>query len=323
VLYGGIEQMLDSLARGLVAAGHEVMLFTTADSTCPVPRQWLLEHAEGQRMGFSVPELRHVMAAYEAVEGFDIVHDHTVLGPLVAAGQAGHPPVVTTIHGPLNEELIDLYGRIAQRVPVIAISHAQRTPAPEIPFVRVIHHGYNANDFPIGRGDGGYCLFLGRMATEKGPQRAIIAARKAGMPILLAGKLREPWEKEFFDRDVAPLLGADAEFLGEVDHAEKVRLLAGASATLFPIRWNEPFGLVMLESLACGTPVISFAEGASPEVIEDGRTGFLCGDEAEMAEALSRIDTIDRSVCRAAVEGQFSSQRMVADHVELYSELVG
>ena len=319
-LYGGIEQAVDVLARGIHRAGHEVLLFTTGDSTCPVPRRWLLAAAEGQRMGLSVPEVRHVMAAYDVASEYDIVHDHTVVGPLYSE-RFPDLQVVTTVHGPLNEELIDLYGRLGTRVPIIGISEAQRKPAPEIPIARVIPHGVDPDGFAVGPG-GDYCLFLGRMAPEKGAHRAVAAARKAGSRLILAGKLREPKEHMYFEKEVAPLLGDDVEYVGEVSQEEKERLLGGARATLFPIRWNEPFGLVMLESLACGTPVLAFAEGAAPEVVEHGRTGALCRDESEMAEAIISAGDIDRAACRAAVEGYFSMDRVVSDHLELFSQLL-
>ncbi len=325
-LYGGIEQAVDLLARGIHESDHEVMLFTTGDSTCPVPREWLLAHAEGSRMGFTVPEVRHVMAAYDiAHQNFDIVHDHTVLGPIYAE-RYPDLPVVTTIHGPFNDELIDLYERMAHRVPVIGISQAQLVPAPHIPVIRVIHHGVDSRDFPIGDGsgdgNGDYCLFLGRMAAEKGPHRAIVAARQAGLRIILAGKLREPWEQMFFEKEVAPLLGDDATYVGEVTQTDKVRLLGGARATLFPIRWNEPFGLVMLESMACGTPVLAFDEGAAPEVVENGCNGFLCEDEVDMGDRLASAGDLDRAVCRASVQGYFSMDRVIGEHLELYEQIL-
>ena len=160
------------------------------------------------------------------------------------------------------------------------------------------------------------------MAPDKGAHRAIEVARKAGMRILLAAKMREQWERSYFDEQVAPLLGPDAVYLGEVPHEHKIELLSQASALLFPIRWNEPFGMVMLESMACGTPVLAFPEGAVPEVVDDGKTGYLCDDETSMADALARVDTLSRADCRASVEGYFSTERMVADHLELYRELV-
>lgn len=321
VLYGGIEQAVDGEARGLARAGHDVLLFTTGDSTCPVPRQWVLEESEGERMGFTVPELRHVMAAYESVQDYDIIHDHTVLGP-VYADRYPDIPVVTTIHGPFNSELIDVYRRLGDRVSIIAISNAQRAPAPDIPIARVIHHGVDVGEFPYGDGGGDYVLFLGRMSRDKGAHRAIEAAEKAGVPLLLAGKSREPWERAYFDQEIAPHLGDGVQYVGEVPHEEKLRLLAGARATLFPIRWNEPFGLVMIESLACGTPVLAFGEGAAVEVVDDGRTGYLCRDETEMAEAIHTVDALSRAGCRAAVEGYFSQERMIREHVELFEDLL-
>ncbi len=320
-LYGGIELVVDRLAQGFAAAGHDVVLFTTGDSTCPVPKRWLLEESEGVRIGFSVPEVRHVLAAYESLRDVDLIHDHSFLGPILSDHYT-ELPVVTTIHGELNGELRDIYERIAPKVAVVAVSHAQRRPAPELPVARVIHHGIDATDFPVGSGDGDYLLFLGRLSPDKGAGRAIDVALKAGVPLLLAGKMREPWERDYFEARVAPFLSEQIQYLGEVGHQRKLELLAGARALVFPIRWNEPFGLVMLEALACGTPVLAFPEGAAPEVIEHGRTGFLCEDEADMAEAVLGLGELDRRACRAAVEGYFSTERMINEHVELYEELL-
>lgn len=326
-LYGGIELVVDELARGFASAGHDVVLFTTGDSTCPVERRFVLPEAEGMRIGAAVPELRHALAAYRALDDCDIIHDHTVAGPLLAAGGPAGVPVVTTIHGPLGEDLADLYRAMEGRAAIIAISHAQHRPAPDVPVTAVIHHGVEAANFPVGDGrgddDGPFCLFLGRMAPDKGAHRAIDVARRAGMRILMAAKMREASELRYFTEHVEPLLGPDAVYLGEVPHERKLELLGSATALLFPIRWNEPFGLVMLESMACGTPVLAFPEGAAPEVVSDGVTGFLCEDEAAMAEALSRVDDLDRAGCRAAVEGYFSTDRMVADHLALFATLVG
>jgi glycosyltransferase involved in cell wall biosynthesis len=328
-LYGGIEQAVDAEARGIAAAGHEVLLFTTGDSQCPVPRRWLLPEAEGERMGVAVPEVRHVLAAYAAVEGSDVVHDHTVVGPAMASRwgpDSGLPPVVTTIHGPLDGELADIYRHIGDHVGLIAISHAQSRPAPDISIARVIHHGVTAAEFPLGDGQGDqhgeYFAFLGRLAAAKGAHRAIAAAEKAGVTLILAGKVRERAEKEYFEQEVAPHLSDRIRFVGEVPHDEKLRLLAGARGTLFPIRWNEPFGLVMIESLACGTPVLAFPEGAVPEVIVDGETGFLVDSEGDMADAIASVGELDRHACRAAVEGYFSVDRMVREHVELFDDVI-
>lgn len=326
-LYGGIELVVDHLARGFQEARHDVVLFTTGDSTCDVPRMWDLDHSQGGRIGAGVPELRHVLAGYDALRGCcDIVHDHTVLGPMVAPEIAPGLPVITTIHGELDDDLGPICERVAQRVPLIAISHAQRRPLPHLPIMRVIHHGIDADAFPMGDGtgdaDGEYTVFLGRMDPTKGAHRAAEAARKAGIRLLMAAKMREPAERAYFHEMVEPLLGNGIEYLGEVPHERKLEMLVGARALLFPIRWNEPFGLVMIEAMACGTPVLAFPEGAAPEVVQDGVTGFLCRDEAAMAEAIVRVDDLTRGACRAAVEGYFSTERMVQEHLAAFEELL-
>ena len=320
--YGGTELMLDRLARGLEEAGHSVALFTTGDSTCPVERRWVFERADSLRMGVSVPEIRHVFHAYDAVAGCDVVHDHTVIGPIYAR-RFPDLPVITTNHGPFDTELNDVYRSVADRVPVIAISRSQAGAAHrDVWLAGVIHHGIDVERFPEGTGGGGYLLFLGRMAPEKGARRAAQIARAAGRRLLIAAKMREPLERRYFEEEVRPLLGDGVEYVGEVGWQRKVELLAGAEALLNPIRWPEPFGLVMIEALACGTPVLAFKEGAAPEIVEHGVTGFLCGDERDMVQSLELVREIDRGACRAAVEGHFSLRRMVDDHVDIYRRLV-
>lgn len=320
--YGGTELMLDLLARGLQAAGHEVLLYTTGDSTCPVPRASVLEHSDTLRMGCSVPEIRHVRHAYAALADCDVIHDHTVVGPIYA-GTITAPPVVTTNHGPFNAELNDVFLAMAGRVPVIAISNSQASSAdPGISLAGVIHHGIDVDRFPVGAGDGGYLVFLGRMAPEKGARRAAAIARAAKRRLLIAAKMREPLERRYFEEEVRPLLGDGVEYVGEVGLERKIELLRDAEALVNPIRWPEPFGLVMIEALACGTPVLTFKEGAAPEIVEHGITGFLCGDEADMADHLARIGELDRAACREAAASSFSLERMVADHVAVYERLL-
>jgi len=319
--YGGTELVVDLLSRGLADRGHEVVLFTTGDSTCPVPRRWALEHAEGGRIGVGVVEARHVLHAYDAVGDVELVHDHTIFGPMYAE-RIPDLPVVTTAHGPFDDDLYDLYRHAARRHTLVCVSHHQRSTAPDVPVARVIHHGIDASSFPVGDGTGGYALFLGRMAPEKGPRRAIEACRKADVPLRIVAKMREKRERAYYEAEIVPMLGDDIQYLGEVEHSEKVELLAGAMALVNPIRWPEPFGLVMTEALACGTPVITFPEGAAPEIVEHGRTGFVCADEAAMADCLGRVGELDRAACRAAVEGPFSARRMVDDHVRLYTDVL-
>ena len=320
--YGGTESVVDRLARGFQAAGHEVLLYTTGDSTCAVPRACTLEQAEGMRMGAAVPELRHIIHAYEAVAEFDIVHDHTVMGPVYAATRIGGPVVVTTNHGPFNEELSDIYRALGDRVPIIAISHHQAATAVDVPIAAVIHHGIDTQAFPVGHGAGDYFLFLGRMVPEKGARRAALVAHLAERPLKIAAKMREPREQQYYTESVEPLLGNGVEYVGEPEAVERLRLLRDARALINPIRWPEPFGLVMIEALACGTPVVAFREGAAPEIIEHGVTGFLCDDEADMVRYLARVDELDRDACRAAAEGHFSTHRMVQEHLALFERLL-
>jgi glycosyltransferase involved in cell wall biosynthesis len=321
LVYGGTELVVDGLARGFAAVGHEVLLFTTGDSTCPVHRSWLVPEALGTT-GDMLSELRHVQAAYEELAHADVIHDHTLLGPLWATSLRVHPPVVTTSHGEFTPELTKFYEAVARHVAVVSISHHQRRTAPTVPIAAIIHHGIDVDDLPVGAGDAGYVLFLGRMSPDKGVHRAIHVARAAGRRIVIAAKMWEPVERRYFAECVEPLLADDAVYVGPVGRREKFELLAGAAALVNPIRWPEPFGLVMIEALAVGTPVLTYPEGAAPEIVDHGVTGYLCEDEADMAARLRRIGEIDRAACRRAVEDRFSTRRMVDDHLRLYRQLV-
>lgn len=319
--YGGTEGMIDTLAAGLCAAGHEPVVFTTGNATCPYPRLWV--HARPpESIGLTVPEMRHVQAAYEALRDCDVIHDHTMLGPVWGRTRAAGPPVVTTCHGPFTPEIRSLYRDIAAWAAVVAISRNQRSHAPEVPVSAVIHHGLSASQFEVGEGDGGYLLFLGRLAPEKGAHTAIEIARAAGMPLRIAAKMREPAEREYFERFIAPELGADVEYLGEIGPHERCKQVGAARALLNPIAWPEPFGLVMIEALACGTPVIACASGSAPEIIQHGVTGFLCESVDDAVRAVQAVDALDRADCRRAVETTFSAQRMAADYVALYQTVV-
>ncbi len=321
--YGGTEAVLDSLARGLHDAGHEVLLFATGDSTCEVDVRWIREHAAGTVDTGSATELHHVINAYEAVVDWraDVVHDHTLVGPVY--GRRFGMPVVTTNHGPFGGELFDYYRAIAADVPIIAISHHHASTASEIPVGAVIHHGVDVDAFPIGDGDGGYCLFLGRMSPNKGVATAARVARRAGVPLRIAAKMREPAEYLYFEQEVAPLLGDGVRYVGEVERSEKLQLLAGASCLLNTLAWPEPFGMVMIEALACGTPVVGTPHGSLPELIVDGMTGFVRGDEAELTDALRRVSELDRGRCRKEAEERFSTDRMVEEHLAFYQRVVG
>jgi glycosyltransferase involved in cell wall biosynthesis len=320
-VYGGTEVVVDQLAQGLTRAGCEVTLFATGDSTCPVERRWCYPKALGTLADVST-ERAHVALAYRELAGMDVIHDHTLTGPLWASEHGCGMPVVTTAHGEFTSEMRSHYAAVAAAgVSVVAISRSQRLTAPEVPVAAVIHHGIDPASFPFGRGTGGYVMFLGRMHPAKGAHRAIAVARAANRRIVLAAKMWEPAERRYFTECVELLLGPDAVFVGEVGGRHKLDLLANAAALLNPIRWPEPFGLVMIEALACGTPVLTFAEGAAPEIVEHGRSGFICDDEADMAAAIALVPSLDRADCRARVETAFSTDRMVRDHLTLYRHL--
>jgi len=318
--YGGTENLLDALARGLDRAGHEVLLCTTGDSTCPVERTSVFNEAVGVGSGKSVDEIRHVIHSYERFEDVDVVHDHTLVGPLYSAAFPDLP-VVTTNHGPFSADVIDLYRELSVRMPVIAISHHQASTARNVSVAAVIHHGVNLADYPNGTGSGGYALFLGRMHESKAPHIAARIAREAGIPLLIAAKMQEPEEKAYFDAMVRPLLGDNVTFVGEVDRKEKLALLARAACLLNPIAWPEPFGMVMIEAMACGTPVITTGFGAAPEIVEDGLVGFVCSDRHGLVKAVGRLDEINRARCRMHVGRHFSVERMVAAHLAVYERV--
>jgi glycosyltransferase involved in cell wall biosynthesis len=321
--YGGTENVLDALARGLRTAGHDVLLYTTGDSTCPVDKAFAFDTAIGVGTGSSVDEIRHVTHAYRRLEdeGVDVVHDHTLIGPLHSASFP-HLPVVTTNHGPFNPELIGLYRTISGRVPVIAISHHQASTAVDVSIAAVVHHGVDLEDFPMGQGGGGYALFLGRMHPGKAPHVAARIAKQAGVPLKIAAKMSEPEERAYFEDKVLPLLDSDITYVGEVDRQDKLELLGRAECLLNPIAWPEPFGMVMIEALACGTPVLTTRHGAAPEIVEHGTVGFLGSDEGSLVAALGRVHELDRTACRERIETHFSVKLMVENHIAVYEQAI-
>jgi glycosyltransferase involved in cell wall biosynthesis len=320
--YGGTESVIDRVARGLVEAGHEVLLAAPDGSSCPVPRVAGLGPAEPDRIGQVVVEVPYALAAYEALRGVQLVHDHTVVGPLCAR-VANDVQLVTTTHGPFDENSEPIYREMSRRgIAVVAISEHQASTAPDVQIAAVIHHGIDVEDVPVGDGGGGYACFLGRMVPDKGVREAILAAREADLPLRIAAKKREPEELAYFDEVVEPMLGGNISYVGELDHEEKYELLGNAIALVNPLQWPEPFGLVMIEALACGTPVIASSSGSVPEIVTDGVTGFIREDTESVAEALRQAPKLSRAACRESAETSFSTTRMVADHIELYERLL-
>jgi glycosyltransferase involved in cell wall biosynthesis len=318
--YGGTERVVDSLARGFAAAGHEVLLAVPSDSECPVPRVSGMRVSEPAELGSTLSELSHVIRAYRGMHDVDVIHDHTMAGPLYAH-RPHSVPVVTTIHGRLTPAAADIYRAVGRTASIIAISRDQVTHAPDVPIARVIHHGMDVSMVPRGTGKGGYACFVGRVSPDKGLVEAIAIARKAGIPLRIAAKMREPDELRFYQEVVKPLLGSNEEFMGEISDDEKYALMGNAVAFLNPIQWPEPFGLVMIEALATGTPVVGTPVGSAPEVVDHGVTGFLA-TLADLPSLLLRAASLSRAACRASVEERFSAGRMVADHLQLFARVL-
>jgi glycosyltransferase involved in cell wall biosynthesis len=316
--YGGTEAVLDELARGFQAAGHNVLLVCHPDSQCAVPKASVIPAHDTLRMGRMSIELEHAIGAYELVQQADIVHDHTLAGPMYSA-RFPQLSVVTTNHNPFNRTYNAIYRTVVPRVGLVAISqsHAAST---DLPVDAVVHHGIDVENYPFGAGDGGYVALLGRMVANKGVHRAIAVARAAGMRLKIAAKMREPDEVAYFEEFVEPHLGDDVIYLGEVDAEGKRELLASAAALLNPISWREPFGMAMVEALACGTPVVGCPQGAAPEIVDHGVTGFLGDSDAELINGLMSLDQIDRAVCRQQVRDRFSVERMVDGYVRLFEQ---
>lgn len=320
VAYGGIEWVVSLLADGLADTGHDVTLFASGDSRTRAKLVSVYPAAPSEKIGQSLPELHHALACYERAGELDVINDHSGL-PGAALGAMVDTPVVHTVHGPLDGEAGPIYeqlARVAPRVGLISLSLNQRKPLPDLPWIANCPNALDLAAYPVQPHRGDYLLFLGRMSYDKGCHRAIEVAKKAELPLKIAGKLREPLEKEYFELHVRPNLAWGIEYLGEVSHDEKVELLQNARATLFPIAWEEPFGLVMIESMACGTPVLATRCGAVPEVIEHGRSGVIVDDHLEMVDAIAEADELDPLECRRYVEERFSSVRMVADYVAAY-----
>ena len=322
--YGGIEWVVSLLADGLADAGHDVTLFASGDSHSKARLSYIFELAPSEQIGKSLPELRHALACFDRAGDFDVINDHS--GPLsLALGDLVETPVLHTVHGPLDGDPGRVYEGLAQLAPgvgLISISLNQRRPKPELNWAGNCPNALDLQLYPCKPHRGDYLLFLGRMSADKGAHRAIWVAKETGLPLKLAGKKQDPKEHRYFHELVEPHLVEGIEYLGEVSHGEKVELLQNARATLFPIEREEPFGLVMIESMACGTPVIATRHGAVPEVIEDGASGIVVGNYREMPAALDRADVLDPLECRRYVEERYAPERMVEDYLRVYEAAV-
>jgi glycosyltransferase involved in cell wall biosynthesis len=322
--YGGIEWVVSLLADGLVDDGHDVTLFASGDSTTKARLESVFDVAPSEWIGHTFWELRHAVSCLSRAAEYDVISDHTGLLGL-ALGSMGETPFAHTVHGPLSGDPGALYEQVlamTTHAALISVSDAQRHPKPQLPWVATCPNALDLALYPFNPERGDYLLFLGRMTSDKGAHHAVAVALETGLPLKLAGKCREPAERRYFDHFVKPHLSEQIEYLGEVNHEEKVTLLQDARTTLFPIEWDEPFGLVMIESMACGTPVLATRFGAVPEVIEDGVNGVIVDSWQEMPAALARADAIDPDEQRRTVEERFSPRRMVRDYVAAYEKTI-
>ncbi len=323
-LYGGTERIVSWLTEDLVRLGHDVTLFASGDSMTTA--RLVAGSPQSLRMNPScIDQLAHHVNMLEQVfdqrDDFDLIHFHVdyLHFPLSRREQVAQ---VTTLHGRLDiPDLQPLY-RTFSDMPVVSISDAQRIPLPWANWQATVHHGLPENSLAFFGAPGKYLAFLGRTSPEKGLDRAIQIAKRVGMPLKIAAKI-DRVDKQYFESVIKPMLNDSLiEFIGEIGYSDKNEFLGNAAALLFPINWPEPFGIVMIEALACGTPVIAWPLGSVPEVIEDGITGFLVRDVDSAAKAVERLDRIDRAKCREAFERRFTVTRMTKDYLAVYDRII-
>lgn len=320
--YGGIEAMLADEVAGLTARGHDVTLVSIGGSSADARLVETYDEPQSDVLGQELPAEVHAAEALEVVRERrpDVVHDNTQAFALGAASL--DCPVVVTVHGPADGEAGRYFAAVGPYVALVAISDAQRAAAPELPWFATVHNGLHVDQYRLSTERGDHALFMGRMSPDKGADIAIDVAQAAGRRLLLAGKCSEPAEQEYFESAVEPRLGPDVEWLGELDEKRKVEALGEAACLLFPLQWDEPFGLVVVESLACGTPVLTLDRGAVPELMVDGVTGFVRHDPDELVPLFDRLAEIDPVACRRHVEENFSSDRTVQGYERVFREVI-
>ena len=326
-LYGGTERVVASLARGLIEQDVEVTLFASGDSITDarlipvVPQGLRLKRPTFQDAG--PYQLRMLTQIAAQADEFDIIHNHNDywMFPLSTLSRT---PLLSTLHGRLDLPDLHYTYQSFPHQSWIAISDSQRSQAPHAPWLQTIHHGIPVEDYEFHAQSGDYLAFLGRFSPEKGPEEAIAIAHRSGIPLKIAAKLEEGWMRQYFDSRIAPQIdGRFIEYVGEISENEKSEFLGNARALVFPIDWPEPFGLVMIEAMACGTPVLARPCGSVREIIRNGETGFIRADIESLAQlAMNEIDTLSRQKCRQHIEQNFSLRRMTEDYLHVYRSLL-
>jgi len=323
-LYGGTERVVSWLTEELVTQGHDVTLFASGDSRtdaklCPIVSRALRLDGIHNSLPYNIIMLDKVA---ERMTEFDVLHFHIDFFHYPIFRNMAHK-TLTTLHGRQDlPELPDIY-RAFPHMPLVSISQHQRKPVPPVNWMGTVYHGLPERKFREGEGKGGYLAFLGRICADKGPEEAIAIAGMAGVKLKMAAKV-DPVDKPYFDEVIRPLLARSphVEFIGEINDSQKQAFLGNARALLFPINWPEPFGLVMIEAMACGTPVIAYRCGSVPEVMEDGLTGFVVDDREGAANAVQRLDRLFRPTIRSRFEERFSARAMAQEYCKIYQRLV-
>ncbi|MGH2772750.1 MAG: glycosyltransferase family 4 protein [Actinomycetota bacterium] len=320
--YGGIEWMCYWLAEGLTSRGHRVTAIGAGNDNLSGDFISTFDDPPSDRITDSIVESIHIARAARHMGELkpDVIHDHTLSGPLLSFDRS--VPTVVTAHGPIVPDIADYYGALGDKIALVAISNAQRRTAEDLPWASTVYNAIPVDEYPFRAEKEEFILFLGRMNAEKAPHLAIEAGRAAGVPVVLAGKCSEPLENEFFEQKVKPLLGPDVDWIGEADTEKKKDLLSRARCLIMPIQWEEPFGLVMIEAMACGTPVVALQAGSVPEVVDHGTTGFVCARPDELPGAVGDVDSIDASACRDHVLRNFDVSVMVKGYERAYREVL-
>jgi glycosyltransferase involved in cell wall biosynthesis len=322
-LYGGTERVVSFLTEDLVGLGHDVTLFASGDSVTSARLAPMCDHAlrlDDDAADPLAPHVRMLGRVYRAADDFDVIHCHTDYLGLPLAVNSRTPSLIT-LHGRLDVSEAQAVYHDHAKVPLVSISFAQRAPLPGVNWIANVYHGLPRQLLSPSYESGSYLLFLGRLSAEKCPDAAIRVAVRSGMPLRIAAKV-DAADQQYFDEVMRPLLDHPlVEFLGEADEPRKEELLRGAGALLFPIDWPEPFGLVMIEALACGTPVIARSRGSVPEILTHDETGILCETEDEMVAAADAISRLSRIRCREEFDERFTSERMAREYSEIYREL--
>jgi len=317
--YGGIEAVVADLVDALVARGHKVTLIGAGCHATRAQRfHTTCDVGPADQLGEVMPEIVHAAKAATILEALDVdvIHDHTMAGPLMARGRL--TPTVLTAHGPVTGDFREFYQALADTVQLVAISDAQRSSAPDLAWSATVHNAVRSDTFPFRTAKDDYVVFLGRFHPDKAPHLAIDAARAAGLPIVLAGKCSEPVERAYFTREIEPRTGSDVTIYGIADAVAKRRLLSRAACMVFPVCWEEPFGMVVIEAMACGTPVVAMRRGSVPELIVHGQTGIVVDDPDDLPEGILLAREVDAAACRKHVESGFTVEIMAAGYEDVY-----